>query len=234
MEAADRTATLAGITEVSIKHFRIFMLYFSVTELRTRGPFQCYHLSMQRAAYILAGGRSSRMGSDKALLPFHGRTLVEHVAAQAHSVTANVTLVGKRERYINFGYVVIEDSMAECGPLAGVHAALASTACDWNLILACDMPEVTAEFLGELLAHAESGCADVVIPVTPEGAPEPLCAAYHRRCAEVIGNALKNGVRKVTDGLAGLKVDHWSVPDSHFFRNLNTPQDYATYSHDSR
>jgi molybdopterin-guanine dinucleotide biosynthesis protein A len=189
---------------------------------------------MQRAAFVLAGGRSSRMGSDKALLPFHGRTLVEHVITQAHSVTSNIILVGDRRRYINFGYPVIEDFFAGCGPLAGIHAALESSTCEWNLILACDMPEVTAEFLGQLMEHAESGSADAVIPVPPQGVSEPLCAAYQRRCAGVIANALRNGVRKVTDGLAGLAINYWPVPHSHFFRNLNTPLDWAPYSHDSR
>ncbi len=189
---------------------------------------------MPRAAFILAGGRSSRMGSDKALLPFRGRTLVEHVVAQAHSVTSNITLVGDSRRYINFGYPVIEDSFSGCGPLAGIHAALTSTIGECNLILACDMPELTGEFLGQLMEHAEAGCADAVIPVPPEGLPEPLCAVYKRRCAGVIANALRNGVRKVTGGLAGLEIEYWPVAHSCFFRNLNTPQDWAQYSHDAR
>lgn len=189
---------------------------------------------MQRAAFILAGGRSSRMGSDKALLPFRGHTLVEHIVAQAHSATSNIILVGDSRRYINFGYPVIEDSFVGYGPLAGIHAALTSTLSEWNLVLACDMPEVTGEFLARLMERAESGCADAVIPVPPESRPEPLCAAYQRRCVSVIENALRNGVRKVTGGLAGLDIDYWPVPNSHIFRNLNTPQDWDLYFHDSR
>jgi len=189
---------------------------------------------MQRAAFVLAGGRSSRMGSDKALLPFRGRTLVEHVMAQVDSVISNVTLVGGNRRYVNLGYPVIKDSFLGCGPLAGVHAALDSTVCEWNLILACDMPEITPEFLNQLMERAESGCADAVIPVPPGGVPEPLCAAYQRRCVGVIANALRNGVRKVTDGLAGLEIDYWPVSHAHFFRNLNTPREWALYSHDPR
>jgi len=189
---------------------------------------------MQRAAFILAGGRSSRMGSDKALLPLRGATLVEHVMAQVHSVTSNITLVGNSKRHINLGYPVIEDRFVGCGPLAGIHAALATTNCDWNLILACDMPEVTAGFLCQLMEHAESGSCDAVIPVPPGGIPEPLCAVYHRRCEGVIANALQNGIRKVTGVLAGLKVDYWPVPHPNFFRNLNTPQEWASYSHDAR
>jgi molybdopterin-guanine dinucleotide biosynthesis protein A len=222
------------ITEDSIKQFFIFMFYFSVTALTSTAFFQCYHLSMQRAAFVLAGGRSSRMGSDKALLPFRGRTLVEHVMAQVDSVISNVTLVGDSSRYIDFRYPVTEDRFEGCGPLAGIHAALAITNCEWNLILACDMPEITPQFLNQLMERAESGCADAVIPVPPGGVPEPLCAAYQRRCVGVIANALRNGVRKVTDGLAGLEIDYWSVPHSHFFRNLNTPQEWALYSHDAR
>ncbi len=189
---------------------------------------------MQRAAFILVGGRSSRMGSDKALLSFRGGTLVEHVMAQVHGVISNITLIGDNKRYVNLGYPVIKDSFLGCGPLAGVHASLHSTICEWNLILACDMPEITPEFLSQLMERAESGCADAVIPVPLGGVPEPLCAAYRRRCVDVIANALRDGVRKVTDGLAGLEIDYWSVPHSHFFRNLNTPQEWASYSHDAR
>lgn len=189
---------------------------------------------METAAFVLAGGRSSRMGTNKAFLPFRGRTLLEHVIAQAHSVTSDITLVGDRGLYINFGCPVIEDIFAGCGPLAGIHAALASSTCKWNLILACDMPAVTTEFLGQLMARADSSRADAVIPLPPTAAPEPLCAAYCRQCALVIAAALEAGVRKVTEGLAGLDIDYWPVPHSHFFSNLNTPQDWALYSHDAR
>jgi len=169
------------------------------------------------------------MGRDKALLPFKGRTLVECVAAEVHAVTGTVTLVGDVSRYSNLSYPVIEDIFPGRGPLSGIHAALSASRAEWNLIVACDMPEVTSDFLRKIVERAEGGGADAVLPAGPSGLPEPLCAAYRRRSLEAIAHALERGIRKVTDGLAGLAVDIWHVPESHYFHNLNIPQDWSSY-----
>jgi len=171
------------------------------------------------------------MGQDKALLLFKGRPLVEHVAGEVRRAVGNVTLVGNPPRYTYLGYPVIEDVLPGCGPLAGIHAALTHASAEWSLVVACDMPEITAEFLGMLIERAGTGSADAVLPAGPSGLPEPLCAAYHRRSLEAVGSALESGVCKVTDGLHGLDIDIWRVPDSHYFHNLNTPQEWSCYSH---
>ncbi|HLN01880.1 MAG TPA: molybdenum cofactor guanylyltransferase [Bryobacteraceae bacterium] len=189
---------------------------------------------MNRAAFVLAGGHSSRMGCDKAHLLLQGRSLVEHVAAQARGVTDNITLVGEISRYANLGYPVIEDVFPGRGPLSGIHAALTHSGSEWNLILACDMPQVTAAFLVQLMARAEAGQASAVIPVGPDAVPQPLCAAYHRRCAVEAARALEHRVHKLTQALAALDIDFWPVPHSHYFRNLNTPEEWAAYSHATR
>lgn len=186
---------------------------------------------MHCAGFLLAGGRSSRMGSNKALLPFKGKTLIEHIAAEVSTVTHDVTLIGDSRLYVNFGYPIIQDIFVRCGPLSGIHAALHHSTAERNLIVACDMPEITAEFLSGLIERAEQGSAEVVLPVGPSGLPEPLCAVYHARALPVIEQALRRGVRKVTDGLQGLAVELWHVPDSRLFHNLNTPEDWAAYSH---
>jgi len=170
------------------------------------------------------------MGQDKALLLFNGRPLIERVAGEVRRAVGNVTLVGKASRYTYLGYPVVEDVLSECGPLSGIHAALKHTTAHWNLVVACDMPEVTAEFLGKLIERAAAGSADAVLPAGPSGLPEPLCAAYHRRSLEAVAGALESGVRKVTDGLSRLDIDIWRVPDSRYFHNVNTPQDWTCYS----
>lgn len=185
---------------------------------------------MKCAGFVLAGGRSSRMGQDKALLLFKGRPLVEHVACEVRGAAGNVTLVGDPSRYTNLGYTVIEDIPPACGPLSGIHAALTYSTAEWNLVVACDMPEITTQFLGTLIERATAGKADVVLPAGPSGLPEPLCAAYHRRSLGAISGALASGVRKVTDGLQGLDIDIWRVADSRYFHNLNTPQEWSCYS----
>jgi len=186
---------------------------------------------MDRAGFVLAGGKSSRMGCNKALLPFRGRTLVEHIINEISAVTHNVSLIGDPGLYINLGYPVIADVFPGCGPLSGIHAALRASGAEWNLVVACDMPAITACFLGELMERAERTGADAVLPAGPSGMPEPLCAAYRRRALAVIERALERDVRKVTEGLEGLQIDLWRLPDSHHFHNLNTPEEWDSYSH---
>jgi molybdopterin-guanine dinucleotide biosynthesis protein A len=184
-----------------------------------------------RAGFVLAGGNSSRMGQDKARLPLHGKTLLEHVAAAVAEAAGSVTLVGAPERYRNLGFRILPDSHPGWGPLAGIHTALGDSSAAWNLIVACDMPLISAAFLQSLLDAAESSGADCLIPSGPSGRPEPLCAVYHWRCRDAIGAALDRNVRKVTDGLAGLRIAAWSVPESGCFFNVNTPEEWAHYLH---
>ena len=186
---------------------------------------------MKWAGFVLAGGRSSRMGSDKALLRYKGRTLVECVATQVHRAAGNVTLVGNPDKYSYLGYPVIRDIYPGSGPLAGIHAALTATRSDWNLIVACDMPELTAGLLTRILRRAQRGNAHAVIPAGPSGLPEPLCAAYNRCALGGITQALDRGTRKVMDGLDGLEIDLWRLPRSRPFQNLNTPAEWTCYSH---
>jgi len=186
---------------------------------------------MKCAGFVLAGGQSSRMGSDKALLPFMGSTLVEHVAKQVHQAAGNVILVGDPDRYSNLSYPVIRDICPGRGPLSGIHAALATSREEWNLIVACDMPAVTSAFLTKLIERAECTKAHAVIPTGPSGLPEPLCAAYSHRSLGVIADSLKRDIRKVMDGLTGLEIDFWRVPDARHFQNLNTPAEWTGYCH---
>jgi len=184
-----------------------------------------------RAGFVLAGGNSSRMGRDKARLPLHGKTLLEHVAAAVAEAAGSVTLVGAPERYQDLGFRILPDSHPGWGPLAAIHTALTDSPADWNLIVACDMPLISAAFLQSLLAAAESSGADCLIPSGSSGRPEPLCAVYHSRCRDAVGAALDRNVRKVTDGLAGLRIAPWIVPESRCFRNVNTPEEWAHYLH---
>src|SRR5215471_2768618 len=111
--------------------------------------------TVSRAGFVLAGGRSARMGRDKALLEIEGSRLICRVAEAVAGAAGSVTIVGDPEKYGSLGYPVCEDVFRGCGPLAGVHAALAASVADWNLLVACDMPDVEPGFLTELLEQAE-------------------------------------------------------------------------------
>ena len=164
------------------------------------------------------------MGRDKARLPFRGGDLVSSVARAVAGATGNVTLVGHCE------LPAIPDRYPGAGPLGGILTALHHTSADWNLIVACDMPEASAAFLGELLTRARRSRADVLLPRGPDGLPQPLCAVYHRRALAAMEDHFGRGVRQVTAALAGLAVEWLAVAELSHFQNVNTPEDWAAYA----
>lgn len=175
--------------------------------------------------YVLAGGKSSRMGQNKAFLDMHGVPLVVTAARTVAAVAETVTLVGDPLIYAGLGLPVIADHYPGCGPLAGIHAALHHATHEWNLVAACDMP-VARQVWDELLRQLREAF-DCVMPVAG-GRLEPLGALYHRRCLEAIDEALAAGRYKVTDALAGLRLLRVPFP-AETFRNLNTPEEWRDF-----
>lgn len=169
------------------------------------------------------------MGRDKALLPYRGGALAQYVAGQVEVAAGSVALVGVPGCYAHLGYPVVRDLAPGAGPLGGICSALRSSQAAWNLVLACDMPRVTAAFLDDLLAEAERGEADCLLPAGPSGLPEPLCAVYHERCLGPLLAAFARGVRSIAEALAGVRVRILPVPDGSVFDNCNTPESWAAH-----
>jgi molybdenum cofactor guanylyltransferase len=183
-------------------------------------------------AFVLAGGRSSRMGRDKALLSLDGRNLLQRALQTAASVADGAYIVGSRQLYAKFGETV-EDVYSGCGPLGGIHAALASTETDLNLIISVDIPRMTTEFLRWLIAHAKSRTELIVVPEAAGGL-QPLCAIYRKAVAATGEQALQQGDYKV--GHLFSRVPTCIVAEStitaagfspELFLNINTPEEYA-------
>ena len=168
------------------------------------------------------------MGCDKALLPFRGGLLVESVARAVRSAAGSAVLVGHPQLYQHLAYPAIPDLYPGTGPLGAILTAFDHTSADWNLVAACDMPELSGEFLRFLINAAAD--ADAVVPVGPSGRPEPLCAVYHRRSRPMLERALERGVRSVSAALEDLRATLVSVPELTPFQNVNTPQDWAGYA----
>jgi len=190
---------------------------------------QCYHFPVSRAGFVLAGGASSRMGRDKALLPFRGGALAAYVAAMVAAAAGSAMLIGDPQKYRHLGYPVIPDRTPGAGPLGGIETALCSTIADWNLVLACDMPAISPDILRDLLDAAERSGADALVPEDISGRLQPLCAVYHRRAAAILRSALDRGVRKITEALDGLDAALWPMVDDVCFTNLNTPEEWVGY-----
>jgi len=175
--------------------------------------------------YVLAGGKSSRMGQNKAFLDILGQPLVVAIARSIAAVAEDVTLVGDPLIYADLGFPVIADRYPGCGPLAGIHAALHHTQHDWNLIAACDMPVPQPVWAG--LLDQSRQAFDCIMPTTA-GRLEPLGALYHRRCLPAIEGALSDGRYKVSDAVAGLRLRRVEFPGDAF-RNLNTPEEWREF-----
>ena len=184
-------------------------------------------------AFILAGGKSTRMGSDKAFVTMDGRTLLARTLELARSVTPDVNIVGDPAKFARFGPVV-EDLFTECGPLGGIHAALRASQTDLNLLLAVDVPFVSTEFLQYLIRRARSTAAATVTVVWASGGWQPLCAVYRQEFADAAEADLAVGRYKIDSLFATqrtLVIDEDELKSAGFspnmFRNLNTPEELA-------
>lgn len=184
---------------------------------------------MQVSGFVLAGGASKRMGRDKALLPFHGTTLVEHVAQTVRQAAGSVALIGDPDRLSHLGLPVFADQLPSCGPASGIYTALRVTDANWNLVVACDMPAVPVEILNELMCRAETEDAGCVAAAGPSGAPEPLCAVYHRRCLPVFERAIRDGRVKMRDVVSEIGVKVMPVPAAALV-NVNTPAEWSEFA----
>lgn len=190
------------------------------------------------AAFILAGGASSRMGRPKALLEFGEIPLIIRTVRLLEPLVQEVSVVGSPELYVGLGLRTISDQnpsgqqiLGE-GPLVGIASALRTTQLPWNLILSCDLPYLTVEWLDWLLSRTAESSGQVVLPITQHGV-EPLAAVYDRESLGAIDAALARGVRKVSDALLDIKVDlvhssKWQSVDrtGRVLMNMNTRNDY--------
>src|SRR5690348_2945997 len=129
---------------------------------------------MQLQAFILAGGQSSRMGTDKSQLRVENETFIDRIATELGTVADSISLVGARHSHPRFPSVA--DVYSNWGALGGLHAALAACTSEWAIIVACDLPLVTAD----LFKHLESLRQDheAVVPLQSDGRPQPLAALY--------------------------------------------------------
>lgn len=185
------------------------------------------------------------MGRPKGFLNLAGEPMVMHVAralestGEARDRAAEVTpammkpvIIGPPDVYAHLGIRVVPDEGENLGPLGGISTALRVATCEWNLVVGCDLPFLTREWLEFLIAQTAGTSADVVMPLNERGF-EPLCAMYRKSARRAIAEALDRGVRKITDGLATLTLVsiapvEWKAfdPCGRLFKNVNTPEDY--------
>jgi molybdopterin-guanine dinucleotide biosynthesis protein A len=183
--------------------------------------------------FVLAGGKSSRMGRDKARLQRDGKPLVLRAAELMKPFVREVTLLGPPETFGDLGLPVIADQWPDLGPLAAICNGLLHSSAEWNIFLACDLPLLSGHFLKLLVDRASVSQADVVAPHTADGW-QPLCAAYHSRCVKACVAALQDGRRSLIKLFDDVRVEAITSGDlaaaglgESTFTNVNTPDDWA-------
>lgn len=195
-------------------------------------------------AFVLAGGQSTRMGRDKALLKLSGRPLIEHALDKHRALGFAPRIVGSRPDLATFA-PIIPDNYPLMGPLGGIEAALAASDAEQNLFLPVDLPQLPVEFLHWMIGRVALTNALATIP-RRQGRPEPVCAIYNRALLPHVQAALSAGYAKVMHAVeraaleTGLRIDSFDVepiaaaqswdqtiPVHRWFQNLNTPADLA-------
>jgi molybdopterin-guanine dinucleotide biosynthesis protein A len=183
-------------------------------------------VSVRAAGFVLAGGRSSRMGQDKALLTLGGEPLVKRAVRKLGKVCAEVAIAGGTKELMRFGRVVPDES-AGCGPLGGIVAALGQSSFEWNLFLPVDAPFVLVSTLNALLLMAGKS-SDMCVMARAQGVMQPLCAVYSRQALGVLQQELAAGRWKVTRAIeAAGPIKVVDFDDARWFANLNTPEEFA-------
>ncbi|MGP0584637.1 molybdenum cofactor guanylyltransferase [Paenibacillus timonensis] len=209
---------------------------------------------MNTTAIILAGGRSSRMGSDKALLELGGLTVLERLIRELEPVASRIVIAaGNETAYGRFGKEVVTDDFPGAGPLAGLHAGLESSASLWNLAVACDTPFANSGLFRALLERAEAAealtsgrasssedasasfAATEAILARTEGQAHPLLAAYRRSVLPGLEARLRAGRLKMTAWTETLRTEYIEgealalasgLPLEWCAFNMNKPEDY--------
>jgi molybdopterin-guanine dinucleotide biosynthesis protein A len=196
--------------------------------------------------YLQAGGGSRRFGSDKALSLLGGRTLLERTAELVSSVCGNLKIVAATGKYRQAPAEIVADRWPGEGPLGGILTALAESSrtasqtslapladSHWNLIVGCDMPFLTRDWLECLCARALASEAQVVVAESGNGL-EPLCACWNGAARPALQAAFDSGVRKVTEAMKRVPLEVLDVTlwkrfdtDGRLFWNMNTPEDFA-------
>ncbi len=181
--------------------------------------------------FILIGGQSRRMGRDKSQLVIDGRTFVDLISNEMSAVASSITIVGGISPHPGIRHV--SDVYAGWGALGGVHGALTNCPAEWALVVACDFPFVTADLFLRMASLTVG--FDAVAPIQQDSIPQPLCTLYRvQPCLDQAEQLIKSDERKPVALLQSVRTRWISFDElsdlngaTHFFDNINTPEDYA-------
>jgi molybdopterin-guanine dinucleotide biosynthesis protein A len=178
--------------------------------------------------FILAGGKSSRMGTDKGLIIFNEETIIQQVIAQLKPVVNNLVIVSNNTTYEKFGLEVIGDIIKDIGPAGGIQSALNHSETNYNFIVSCDMPFIKTNAIEFIIQ--QSFQSQITIPIFHQKA-EPLFGVYTKECLPKWTELIQLGIIKLTDIASNFQLNKLNVDDNPlfsdvFFTNINTQNDF--------
>ena len=188
---------------------------------------------------ILSGGSSSRMGTDKGLLKFGSKSLIERSASLMSRIFKNILIsTNDSESYSFLSLPMVEDQYKGYGPVSGIHAALVESSTDKNFILSCDMPLISEEMIRYIVEHNSE--KPISVP-SASGRSQYLCGVYHKSLIDIIEKMIRdsseseknNGkssvsVKQLIENAGADIIDAESLPffNENIFFNMNTSQDF--------
>ena len=177
---------------------------------------------------ILAGGKSSRFGSDKSLFEFKGKKLIEYSITTLQPLCGQILLsTNEPEKYAFTGLSAVPDVFPGCGPLAGIHACLEQSKTEHNLVIGCDLPWLDTRVFEFILQNSFGH--QIVIP-KHKGFKETMAGYYHKSCTRALAKALEEKRYKIFDAIAPLKAFYPEIDKEGFyseklFANINYRED---------
>jgi molybdopterin-guanine dinucleotide biosynthesis protein A len=183
--------------------------------------------------FVLAGGRSRRMGRSKARLLLGHETMLERQVRLLRSVCRWIRALGPPEELTGTAVPVFADEFTGRGPLAGLYTGLLNARTEYNLFLSCDLPFMEARFLRFLAQRALESSADVTVPESRRHGFHPLCAVYRRRALWAVRASLVAGENKVSRFFRRVRCQVLTAREVaragfalRIFDNMNTPEEY--------
>lgn len=178
-------------------------------------------------AIVLAGGKNSRIGSNKALLEVEEQPLIQKNTEILSERFKEVIISGKPEDYSFLPYRIVEDEYPGMGPMMGIYSALSESLYKTNFIIACDIPEIDPVFL-EYLIKA-SAPYEITVPVSGPGLFEPLFGIYKKSVLKKMNYLIENNIRKISRLFALCKTGFITMEENDWYHNINTKQDFQNY-----
>ncbi len=184
---------------------------------------------MEILGVILAGGKSSRMGSDKGLVEFKSKPMAQYAIELLQPLCDELVISTGNVDYLQFGYQTIADLVPSCGPIGGMFSVMHSLPAKRYFFLSCDVPHIPSALAKEILTHKDK--AEIVVPIHSQNRCEPLFGLYSKNVLPNLVRQIEKGNYKLLDLLKECNTYYLDVPEVgnaktlYLFKNVNTPGD---------